>query len=239
MNMHQLIGTVALVTVWPYYAVNSIAETISAWNARRTEFPAQMPPLKNGLPHGVFRSWHTEEQLHDEGNLHLGIPDGQWKGWYSNGQPKFIRHFSAYKYHLIRQEIKRDTRHVVTPLALEAKEDPTAFIKATTPSNSFKDLPVGNDPQALYTAPFKHCLPHGLYMNFYSDGRVKDSGYYKNGLRDGHWETRQDNGMTRSVGGYRHGHKAGTWATYDFEGKLKSLATYSRKGKLVSQKMYD
>jgi antitoxin component YwqK of YwqJK toxin-antitoxin module len=76
-------------------------------------------------------------------------------------------------------------------------------------------------------------------MNFYPNGAVKDSGYYKNGLREGHWEEWVASGNIRSSGRYIHGKKTGTWSFYDNAGRLRSLITYNRKGIAEHQKFYE
>lgn len=216
---------------------------------------------KGKLPHGPYKSWFDSTQLRDQGQFDKGIPDGVWKGWYRNGQPRFVRTYSADKLQRIKQEIKKHPKHVLLPLALDAQKNKQALQQATSPLQSFWHLygkrheetpPVRIDSLLLtslqfneqagdqsYMAPFKECLHHGLYMNYFPNGHVKDSGYYKNGLRDGHWEHWLSKGLLRASGTYQHGVRTGHWSYNDPNGKIRSLATYNRKGELVHQQFYD
>ncbi len=230
-------------------------------NTNRTNDYRVTVSYKRNLPHGNYQSWFDSAQLRDQGIFRLGIPDGEWKGWYSNGQPKFIRNYSADKLQRLKQEIKKHPRHVMLPLAREAQANRKAYTQAISPIQSFWHLygkrheempPVRVDSLLLatvqineqagdnaYMPPFKECLHHGLYMNFFPNGMAKDSGYYKNGLREGHWEHWLSKGLLRASGSYTHGKRSGTWSYYDPQGRIRSLATYNRKGELVHQQFYD
>lgn len=215
---------------------------------------------KRNTPHGAYKSWFDSTQLRDEGNFKMGVPDGQWKGWYKNGQPRFIRTYDAAKLQRIRQEIKKHPRHTLIPLAVAAQKDRSVLQDAISPVQSFWHLygkrhderaPVAVDsasgaatasepPADLgYLPPFKECLHHGLYMNYYPDGHMKDSGYYKNGWREGHWEHWLSEQQLKASGTYRHSKRSGTWRYQSRNGNIRSLATYNSKGELVHQQFYD
>ncbi|MFD2525714.1 toxin-antitoxin system YwqK family antitoxin [Flavihumibacter stibioxidans] len=223
--------------------------------------PLYTAGYKNQRPHGNYQSWYLSRQPRENGRFHKGIPDGEWKGWYSNGQPRFIRTYSADKLARIKDETRRHPRHIFTPLAMEAKTNPGKLSKATAAVQSFADL-YGKKPENLspiqedsdlvasnqfnemagddaYRAPFNECLHHGLYVNYYPNGATKDSGYYRNGLREGHWEEWLSNGTVRASGAYLHGRRTQTWSYYDSSGRLRSLAIYNGKGELQEQKFYE
>jgi antitoxin component YwqK of YwqJK toxin-antitoxin module len=187
----------------------------------------------------AYEGRYEDMRIKDRGRFRYGLPDGEWKGWFSNGTPMFIRNYNADKYLRIRQEVKKHPRQVFTPLAKAAQSDPAEIKRATSSVGSFRDLHESTTDTRIYQPPFNTCLHHGLYMNFYPNGSVKDSGYYKNGLREGHWEEWTENGSTRMSGGYHHGKRSGTWAYYDAGGKLRSLTSYNRKGEIYHQKFYE
>lgn len=89
-----------------------------------------------------------------------------------------------------------------------------------------------------YVPPFTQCLHHGLYINFYPGGTVKDSGYYKNGLREGVWEEWLENGNIRSIGFYHHGTKKNTWKFYNYSGKLLYIQHYNHRGRPIGAKEF-
>ena len=172
-------------------------------------------------------SWHPETKLRDSGKLRKGIPDGTWKGWYADGNPRYVRTYSYDKYTRIGQEIKKHPRFIFTPLAREAKEDPRVLAAATDARAS------------LPSAPFEQCLHHGLYINYAAGGRIVDSGYYQNGLREGYWEEWDATANRKHSGAYRHGKRYGSWTIRDENGRTRSILQYNRKGQLVHQKFYE
>ncbi len=172
-------------------------------------------------------SWHPITKMRDSGKLKKGIPDGEWKGWYANGSQRYLRTYSHDKYERLRQEVKKHPRFIFIPLAIEAKNDRRKLDLAT------------NANYSIASAPFEKCLHDGLYINYSEDGMMLDSGYYKYGLREGHWEEWNSTEQTRLSGAYRHGRKTGSWTATDKTGKTRSILQYNRKGELVHQKFYE
>lgn len=213
--------------------------------------------LKRGRLHGTWLSWYHPNQLCDSGKLIRSIPDGTWKSWYSNGKPRSIRTYSAYLFHRIKDEIPRKaakaTFFAVTDIA---KTDPEYAWQLLTPVYSYVTLAVNAaDPHTAsprhledrveqnvlqghqpYLPPFSECLHHGLYMNYYPNGNVKDSGYYSNGLREGVWEEWTNNGAMRATGAYHRGMKQDTWKYYTASGRLIGLKTYNKRGREIASK---
>jgi antitoxin component YwqK of YwqJK toxin-antitoxin module len=75
-------------------------------------------------------------------------------------------------------------------------------------------------------------------MNYFPSGAVKDSGYYKNGLREGVWMEMIEDENVRSIGYYRHGQKKDIWKYYNPQGKLLYIQHYDRHGRLVGSKEF-
>ena len=209
---------------------------------------------RNSL-HGEWRSWYKNGLLCDSGTLVKSLPHGTWKGWFENGQLRSIRTFSEPKYHILKAELKKHPRFTFLPLTSIIKQDPNALNLYTNAVNSYKSLSLSGLPAVtsalslkqiadintsrgshLYLPPFAKCLHHGLYMNFYQGGNVKDSGYYKNGLKEGVWRESLEGGNIRSTGFYYHGRKKHTWKFYDASGKLLYIQHYNRAGKPVGPK---
>lgn len=212
---------------------------------------------KRGHLQGTWMSWYTQHQLCDSGRLERNIPDGEWKSWYSNGQPRSVRTYSAYLLHRIKNEIpRRGGRATFFAVTDIAKTDPSYAWQLLTPGYSYVTLaanaanPHVPAPRALedrveqniesstlpYLPPFTECIHHGLYMNYYPNGNVKDSGLYNKGLREGVWEEWVSDGGMRSTGAYHKGLKQDTWKYYTTSGRLIGIKTYNRKGKEISSK---
>lgn len=213
--------------------------------------------FKRGRLHGTWMSWYHPSQLCDSGRLVRNVPDGEWKSWYNNGKPRSIRTYNAYLMHRIKDEIPRRsgkaTFFAVTDIA---KSDPSYAWLLLTPTYSYVTLAVNAaNPQIIaprniedrveqnvlkglhpYLPPFTECLHHGLYMNFYPNGNVKDSGYYTNGLREGVWEEWINQGDMRSTGAYHRGVKQDTWKYYSASGRLVGLKTYNKRGREIASK---
>ncbi len=209
---------------------------------------------------GNWISKFNDDQLCDSGNLKNNVPDGLWKSWYANGNVRFIRNYNAFKLEKAKQDIKlRQSKAVTSAIAVLARTNLKAAYSYLHPDYSFHTLASQpenfssydawltlnervskniSEETSAYTPPFLECLHHGLYMNFYADGSVKDSGYYKNGLRHGIWEEWLDDGKIKSQGFYTGGHKTSTWKFYDKKGVLLYVKSYNRNGKEIHRKSF-
>ena len=177
--------------------------------------------VKNSRLHGTWKSWYPNNNAHDEGNLVKGVPNGEWKVWYPNGNLRFIRTYSSDKFKRITQEFTRPHPKMPNyPLTTIYQKDRRKATNRLRSSYSFYEALATN----TYTPAFVNCLHHGLYMNFYESGLRKDSGFYKNGLRDGIWiEGSHENIFW--TGTYSNGVKTGIWK--QFAGKrLTEMVEY-------------
>ena len=208
---------------------------------------------------GTWISRFDEDQLCDSGSLKNNIPDGVWKSWFPNGQLRFIRTYDAFKLQKAKQDIAlRQSKRINSSIAEIAKKNLRVAYSFLHPDYSFHTLAahperfssfdgwltlnerVANNiaQEAVYFPPFVECLHHGLYMNYFENGAVKDSGYYKNGLREGIWEEWVDDGATRSQGFYYRGHKVDTWKFFNKQGKLIYIRNFNRDGRKTFQKSF-
>ncbi|MEI6947930.1 hypothetical protein V9K67_12100 [Paraflavisolibacter sp. H34] len=195
--------------------------------------------------HGPWESFYNNKQRCDSGTLDRGLPDGAWKTWYPNGQLKSEHHYSARKYRYIQADLQRNhpryQRYALTRQA-QQKGDVSAHFKpkypgapaaATTASLTLLQKiqhNTGDRPEG-YAAPFDRCVHHGPYVNYDEQGRVKDSGHYTDGLKDGLWTETLADGTTHASGLYNHGVRSGQWKFYNAEGKLLYTEQYDRNGK--------
>lgn len=214
---------------------------------------------KRGRLHGTWMSWYHPEQLCDSGRLIRNVPDGEWKSWYSNGRPRSIRTYSAAMLQRIKNEIpRRASKATFFAITDIAKTDPSYAWQLLTPVYSYVTLAVnaanshtppirsledrieqnilsGHHP---YLPPFTECVHHGLYMNYYPNGSVKDSGLYHNGLREGIWVEWINNGTMRSTGVYHRGYKQDSWKYYTALGKMIGVKMYNKRGREIGSKRF-
>lgn len=181
--------------------------------------------------HGSWQRWYINNNILEEGRLIKGIPEGEWKVWYSDGNLRYIRTYSYKKNEIIRQEWRRpNPRMNLYPITLEYLKDK---IRVNSELQSVANFELDGDA-AEFPALFNECLPHGLYMNFREDGTVSDSGYYKNGLKDGVWI--EDTDTNKFWKGYYHnGNKDGEWKLYSEDKILEEMMIY-KNGKVMWRK---
>ncbi|MGN6295049.1 MAG: toxin-antitoxin system YwqK family antitoxin [Chitinophagaceae bacterium] len=202
---------------------------------------------------GNWESWYQNGQLCDSGTLVSGLPDGEWKYWNEQGQLLALRTYSADKYKRIQMELSRYTpKRTAYPLTVMYHKDRSAATKYLHSSYSFPHTIKRIDDQTLqqwvtanitpgnsYHPVFDQSLHHGLFMNFFPDGQVKDSGYYQNGLRQGVWIHRAPPGSTSQMGAYKNGYRIKEWRIYTHSGKLAGMIFYNNKGEEYSRKNFD
>jgi hypothetical protein len=200
--------------------------------------------LKKHRLHGSWRSWYDNQNLCDSGTFVKGFPDGEWKHWDIYGKLLTIRHYDADKLLRIKNEMQRNhPKNVLYPLVALFNKNRRLAKRYTEAGYSFAftdqrvnrlslQQAVGNNttPGNIYRPLFDECLHHGLYMNFFDNGNIKDSGYYKNGLRDGIWihQDAADNSYMSGV--YKNGVKQGDWKQYDAKDRLITFIFYNKKG---------
>ena len=218
---------------YTFYKTENNRGLVKATAEGKTAFEAEYH--RNKL-HGKWVSMYQNGHLQDSGHFEKNIPDGQWNSWYANGNRRSIRSYSAEKWKSAHNKAARYNYKIQSnnELVRMAMKGDGSFERITSAEYSFGSMPVTTHG---YTAPFKNCLHHGLYMNFHSNGAVKDSGYYKDGLRDGHWEEYFENGQLSASGSYLRGKKNSGWKYFDKKGKLVTLAEY-REGRMMHQKKY-
>lgn len=202
---------------------------------------------------GNWESWYQNGQLCDSGKLELGLPDGEWRHWDESGQLIAVRTYSADKYNRIKNQLTRyNARHVAFPLTVLYHKNRSAASKYLHSSYSFPHSIRRIDDQSLqewvatnitpgstYHPVFDQSLHHGLYMNFFPNGIVKDSGFYKNGLRDGVWLHRNYPNGLYYVGTYSNGVKVKQWRAYMPSGKLMGIIFYNNKGEEENRRRMD
>jgi antitoxin component YwqK of YwqJK toxin-antitoxin module len=206
--------------------------------------------VKNKRLCGKWQSWYQNGVNCDSGTLVNNLPDGEWKYWNEHGQLMAIRTYSANKFHQVLDEMQRYNPkrnfYYLSSLfqhnrqaALQHLNVDYSFPKAGTSNShkSLRELVIANISGIHFYKPvFDHCLQHGLYMNFFADGTVKDSGYYKNGLRFGKWIHRDTVGGTWRQGAYHNGDKIKEWKLFSKEDKLLELIFYNNNGKISWRK---
>ena len=232
----------------PLYQSIPSKGTFSGSAGNRTLYTASS---KRGKLDGIWISWYEDKSQCDSGAFVKGLPNGEWRRWDKKGNLLSIRTYDADRYQRITQEMAHaHPKAVVYPLTRiyqQNKNDGLLFLHAdysfpahTAPRKETLEEHVlqNTSGDGTYHPVFHRGLHHGLFMNFSPDGHALDSGYYKNGLREGAWVHRLQNGE-REEGPYKNGHRAKEWKKYNAAGKLILLSIYNREGRLQWQKVYE
>lgn len=205
--------------------------------------------VRNGKLHGKWQSWYQNGLLCDSGKLVKGLPDGVWKYWDANGNLIALRSYSADKYSRIKNEmIRYHPKKISYALTQLYQKNRRSALKYMEASYSF-GIPAGREPLPelvtknitpgnAYKPVFEHALHHGLFVNFFPDGNVKDSGHYKNGLRQGVWVHKDTSRKIILKGSYKNGQKSKEWKAYDDSGKLREIIFYTQKGDIKWRKRF-
>jgi antitoxin component YwqK of YwqJK toxin-antitoxin module len=225
-----------------YGSVNEILNDKSLYSAS----------ANNRRLHGNWQSWYQNGSLCDSGKLVKGLPDGVWKYWDAEGNLIAIRQYSADKYHRIKNEMSRyHPKRVAFPLtslyqqnrraALQHMKASYSFAAAADkkPDQSLPELVKENiTPGNAYKPVFDHVLHHGVFVNYFAHGLAKDSGGYKDGLRQGLWVHRDTAEKITLMGSYANGVRIKEWKAYNDDGRLKEILFYNSKGQLKWRKRF-
>ncbi|MCY7309268.1 MAG: hypothetical protein LH619_00690 [Chitinophagaceae bacterium] len=206
--------------------------------------------VKGRKLHGDWQSWYPDGLPCDSGTLIKNLPDGEWKHWNKEGQLIAIRNYDAGKFHQVLEEILRynPKRNFYYLSTLFQKNRQAALhyldVSYSFPGNnaasiysSLKELVSANISGKYHYKPvFEKCIQDGLYMNFFADGNIKDSGYYKNGVRYGKWILRDSAGSNWQQGAYHNGSRIKEWKVYNNDNKLLELIFYNNTGQVSWRK---
>lgn len=192
---------------------------------------------------GNWQSWYATGVLCDSGRLINNLPDGEWKHWNEKGELLAIRHYSADKFQRVMQEMLRynpkRSFFYLSELYQKDKQAALNYLTAaysfpsgrSAPVHSLKQLVISNISKSdSYRPVFEQSLQDGLYMNFFPGGSIRDSGYYKNGVRTGKWIHRDSADGPWHLGAYQHSIKIKEWKYYDKNNKLLELIVYDNRG---------
>ncbi len=202
---------------------------------------------KKGKLHGSWQSSYANGQLLDQGALVKGVPNGEWKVWNAAGQLIAVRTYNADLFHRVKREVElnhpKNYSFAITARYKKEGRDVVKFLQAGSSfiqqralrTSDIAELVQTNSTDMLHYHPvFNDCLHHGLYMNYFDNGIVKDSGHYKNGLRDGVWVHRTTEGNWK--GAYKNGIRYNEWKLYNAAGKLSLIIFYNKQGKETGRK---
>jgi len=205
--------------------------------------------VKRGKLNGAWTSWYANGVICDSGRLVNNLPDGKWEYRNQKGEILAVRHYNADKFVRITGEMLHyHPKRSFYYLAALYQRNRAAALQYLDARYSFPDSRTGNPATTLrqlvdeniskeggYRPVFVQQLHDGLYLNYFPGGLVKDSGFYKDGLRTGKWIHRDSAAAGWYQGAYLHDIRIKEWKHYDGQGRLLELIHY-RSGKEVWRK---
>lgn len=81
-------------------------------------------------------------------------------------------------------------------------------------------------------------VKHGVYKEYFRDGRVEIEGEYANGKQNGTWKKYNKDNIMYQLKSYKNGKKHGKFESYSFDGTLKETKTYKDGGQEGEHKTY-
>lgn len=189
--------------------------------------------------HGQWGSWYQNGQLLDSGLMVKGIPNGTWIAYHGNGALQFIRTYSSEKWQQFQNEKSRyhpkKVALPITSLYHDNRKEAEKYITAIntfcpgrncTRTNEKLHETIENNAGQHYHPVFENGLLHGMFINYFPNGAIKDSGNYKNGLPEGLWIKWTDDKQFYWKGYYQHGAKNKEWKLYSPDAKLIRIVFY-------------
>lgn len=234
-------GAVAVISPLPYELPYSTGTGMNADSSQLFRVN-----ISRGKLNGVWESWYHNGQRCDSGSLVNNIPDGEWKIWNEQGHLLAIRYYSSGKFWRITAEMMRyHPKRSFYYLSEWYQRNRVEALSQLDAVNSFpeskgrisartlgKHAEQNAEKGAVYKPVFVQCLHEGLFMNYFPGGLVKDSGYYRDGLRTGKWIHRDEPDAGWYHGAYHHGKRIKEWKLYNREGRLEEIIHYNHRGEI-------
>lgn len=164
--------------------------------------------LKNR--NGVFVRFDADGKITMSVNYRRGMMQGTYQRWHNNG-------------------VLADSGEMEGNYSL-------GIWKSWHPNGQLKDL--RNYRKMKSPRNVNYSMLDGEYRSWDETGKLKDSGFYKEGLKTGVWIEWVENGEMRSLGVYKKGWRDGDWRYYDKSGKFLYIRRYrknhyDRNGELI------
>ena len=170
---------------------------------------------RDGLKHGVWKTFYDNDIVKSEGNYFYGKKDGYFKEFDKDGNLLSIKKY--------RDDFLEE----------DAPELQSLEIKTMFYPNGKKRI----------VQSFKDDIPQGIRREYDQEGKIIKSYIFKDGritgegivdeegMKQGFWTEFYDNGDKEGEGNYTNGKKTGKWNYFFKSGTVEQTGTYNEKGK--------
>ncbi|RYF96256.1 MAG: toxin-antitoxin system YwqK family antitoxin, partial [Chitinophagaceae bacterium] len=170
------------------------------------------------VKNGPYKLYHRRNMLAMEGRFSEDLQEGLWKYYYPNGQLK-------------------DSGIMINNVMIDNWK---SWDEKGNLIASVSYMPQPGSVRAVLPKGLKTMLPKsspvpghkdGLSLTYHSNGRVKDSIYFRKDNREGHAQSWYENGRIETSGTFKNDSLEGDWTYYREDGVKSTDETY-RNGKL-------
>lgn len=182
--------------------------------------------MVNGKPNGYWKTYNKYGTLVSEGNRKNFLLDSTWNFYNDEGKLSLIINYKKGKKSGIRKTFFQD-KIVVDSFDMDVKNN---WNKILYPNGKLKNKTFYKNGLeqgwAFEYAKDGRIITRTLYNNGFIKKREYINAYNHNGKKQGIWETFYSNNIIKESGRYRNGIKDGYFKYYDKEGNLTKIEKY-------------
>lgn len=193
--------------------------------------------LRQNANFGLWEYFYESGQKSMEGHVNGKNREGEWKSYYENGQIKDVGSYRDNKRSGLWRFYFEDG---IVKGEIDYTDDFGRYTEYYHSGKVFAEGPragtrnVGHwrffsetDGTLQSEGDYDNGRKHGLWINYYPNGKISSRGYYENDQLSGMWEYFFENGNRKSSGLYSEGLKDGNWTTWNENGSVKSEISLS------------
>lgn len=182
---------------------------------------------KLSIKEGPFTLYYPNKLKAMEGNYSNNVQQGVWKFYHRNGQMK-------------DSGMLKNNQMVNTWYSWH--ENGQLFSIATYPSDDlvpdkYTPMKLDRKPGVLADDPIVNAKD-GVWKSYHPNGKLRDSGSYKQTAKNGYWASFHENGQPESVGTYNLDVQEGIWEYFHTNGQPSTKEKYVN-GKVVDLACFD
>ena len=183
---------------------------------------------------GYYKAYFDNGTLQQEGWYKEGNRQGLWRYYTVNGKADYDIYFlngannGLRKIYNINGELLYKDMYDYSMLTGTVMYDAAGNVYDSTTyvrGNGHYHMP-GKNGVTIFESTLKNGLLNNAYTKRYADGKVRETGYFKDGEKDSSSISYFPNGSKQAEGKYHEGSKTGKWVYYNEAGELLDEENY-------------